>query len=149
MDLLVNKTAHHNYEILETFEAGIRLSGYEVKTLKAKHGSLKESYVTHKDGFLRLVKCHIPLYQSGHALYENFDVYRQRDLLLHKKQIQKLSEELKQKGKSLIPLRIYLKGNLIKLEIALARGKKKYDKRNDLKDRTTKREVERIIKNSL
>lgn len=148
MDLLLNKTARHNYEILDTFEAGIQLHGHEVKTLRAKHGSLKEAYITNQAEILQLVKCHIPPYQPGHAKYENVDTYRPRTLLLHKKQIQKLSEELKQKGKSLIPLRIYLKGNLIKLEFALARGKKKHDKRQDLRDRTSKRDAERAIKNS-
>lgn len=148
MNLLVNKNARRNYEILDIYEAGIQLQGHEVKTLRAKHGSLKEAYITNQGEILQLVKCHIPPYQPGHTRYENIDTYRPRKLLLHKKQIQKLSSELRQKGRSLIPLRIYLKGNLIKLELALARGKKQHDKRHDLKNRTSKRDAERAIKNN-
>jgi SsrA-binding protein len=148
MDLLLNKTAHHNYEVLEKIEAGLKLTGSEVKTLRGKHGSLKEAYVTIKNNELWLIKCHVPHYQPGHPEYENLDTYNPRKLLLNKKQIDSLGEKLKQKGLSIIPLRIYLNHNLIKIEIALARGKKKFDKRNDLKERTTKREVERVLKNN-
>jgi SsrA-binding protein len=148
MNLLVNKTASRNYEILDKFEAGLQLTGSEVKTLRLKHGSLKEAYVTIKNNELWLIKCHIPHYQPGHVYYENLDTYNSRKLLLHKKQITSLGEKLKQQGLSIIPLRIYLSHNLVKIEIALAKGKKNYDKRNDMKDKTAKREAQRTIKNS-
>jgi SsrA-binding protein len=146
MDLLVNKKIRHNYEILEKIEAGIELLGTEVKSLRKKHGSLKESYIKEINNELFLVSAHIPPYQKTHALYKDFDSYRERKLLLHKKEIEKLKESQKQKGLTLVPVRIYGKGNLIKLELAVARGKKLHDKRADLKKRTAKREAERAMK---
>ena len=147
MNLLVNKKIRHNYEILESLEVGIELLGTEVKSLRQKHGSLKESYIKEKNNEVFLVSCHIPPFQPGHKIYENFDSYRKRKLLLHKKQIEKLREKTKQRGLTLVPVRIYEKGNLIKLELAVARGKKLHDKRADLKNRTAKREAERAMKN--
>lgn len=147
MNLLVNKKLHHSYEVLETLEAGLKLDGSEVKTLRAKHGSLKEAYIT-IDNEVFLVSCHLPHFQPGHKKYENVDTYRRRKLLLHKKQIQKLKEKIKQKGLTIVPVRIYEKGNLIKIEIAIARGKQLHDKRSDMKNRTSKREAERAIKNT-
>lgn len=146
MNLLVNKFAKRNYEILDTYEAGIKLSGWEVKTLRQKHGSIKESYVT-IDNQVFLVNAHLPLFQANQKIYEGADPYQKRKLLLSRKQIEKLKSELKQKGLSVIPMRIYEKGNLIKIEIAVGRGKKQHDKRADLKNRTSKREAERAIKN--
>lgn len=148
MNLLVNKKLHHSYEVLETFEAGLQLNGSEVKSLRAKHGSLKEAYITTNNNEVFLTSCHLPHFQAGHKQYENADTYRQRKLLLHKKQIKKLKEKTKQRGLTLVPVRIYTKKNLIKIEIAIARGKKLHDKRADLKNRTSKREAERAIKNN-
>jgi SsrA-binding protein len=148
MNLLVNKKLHHSYEVIDTIEAGIKLNGSEVKSLRQKHGSLKEAYISVIDNEVFLVSCHIPPYQAGHKIYENIDTYRKRKLLLQKKQIEKLKDKTKQKGLTLVPVRIYEKGNLIKIEIAVARGKKLHDKRADLKNRTAKREAERAMKNN-
>ena len=145
MNLLVNKKASFNYDIFEKFEAGIQLVGSEVKSLRKKHGSIKESYVT-VDTEVFLKNVHIPLYQAGHTMYKGFDPYQNRKLLLSKKEIKKIKEALKQKGYTIIPLKIYTKGSYIKIEIALARGKKKFDKRNSMKKQTAKREVERAMK---
>ncbi len=147
MNLLVNKKLHHSYEVLETFEAGLKLTGNEVKSLRAKHGSLKEAYIITHNGEMFLSSCHIPHFQAGHKMYEHADTYHKRKLLLHKKQIEKLREKTKQKGLTLVPVRIYTKGDYIKIEIALVRGKKLHDKRADMKKRTAKREAERAMKN--
>ncbi len=145
MTLLSNKKAKFDYEIIERFEAGMKLSGFEVKSLRAQHGSLKESYVTVNDEVF-LVGAHIPPYQAHHAHHESYDTYRKRKLLLHTKEIQKLREALKQKGLTIVPLSIYTKANLIKIEIAIARGKKQHNKRNTLKERSTRRDAERAMK---
>jgi SsrA-binding protein len=132
---------------MDTFEAGIKLAGWEVKTLRKKHGSIKESYITiNNEAFL--INAHLPLFQPNQKIYEGVDPYQKRKLLLSRKQIEKLKTSLKQKGLAIIPLRIYEKGNLIKIEIAIGKGKKQHDKRSDLKDRTSKREAERAIKNN-
>lgn len=146
MNLLSNKRAKFNYEILESFEAGIKLTGSEVKTLRKKQGSLKEAYIKVDDEVF-LVAAHIPPFQSGHKDMETYDPYQQRKLLLNKKQIEKIRASLKQKGLTVVPLSIYSKANLIKIEIAIARGKKQHDKRNTLKNRTSKRDAERAMKN--
>jgi SsrA-binding protein len=145
MNLLVNKKAKFNYEILESFEAGMKLSGSEVKSLRKKDGSLREAYVTIDDE-VWLIGAHIPPFQAGHTMYESYDSYRKRKLLLNKKEIEKIKTSLKQKGLTIVPIRIYDKGGLIKAEIAIARGKQKQDKRNTLKDRASKRDVLRAIK---
>ncbi|MCA9352738.1 SsrA-binding protein SmpB [Patescibacteria group bacterium] len=146
MNLLVNKQVNRNYEITHTYEAGIRLAGFEVKTLRNKHGSINESYVTVGDEVF-LVGAHFPLYQPGHKEQEGIDPYQPRKLLLAKKEIEKLRSAQKEQGLTVVPLRIYEKGNLIKIEIAIARGKKLHDKRKALKDRTAKREAQRAMKN--
>ncbi len=146
MNLLVNKTARRSYEILETLEAGIKLSGWEVKTLRKKHGSLKEAYIT-TDSEIWLVNTYIPHFQPNQPTQENDDPYQKRKLLVSKKQFHDLKSALKQKGLTIIPLRIYEKGQLLKIEIGLAKGKKLYDKRKDLKDRAMKRDADRAMKN--
>ncbi len=145
MNLLVNKKLSHSYEIIDTLEAGIKLTGSEVKSLRQKHGSLKEAYITGTDE-LFLVSCHIPHYQGGHKMYENADTYRKRKILLHKKQIEALKQKTQERGLTIAPVRIYEKGNLIKIEIALVRGKKLHDKRNDMRAKTARREAERTLK---
>ncbi|MFT7328388.1 MAG: SsrA-binding protein [Crocinitomicaceae bacterium] len=147
MNLLVNKTVRRGYEIIETLEAGIKLAGWEVKTLRKKHGSLKEAYVT-VDHEVWLVNCYIPLFQPGQKIYEGADPYQKRKLLLSGKQIQNLKSFQKQQGLTVVPMRIYAKGQLLKIEIAVAKGKKLHDKRKTLKDQTSKREAERAIKNN-
>jgi len=146
MKLLVNKHAQRNYEILKTYSAGIKLSGQEVKSLRQQHGSLKEAYIKMQQE-LFLVNCHIPPFQGGHADMQSYDPYQARKLLLTKKEIQDIASQTHEKGLTIIPLSIYTKGDYIKIDIATARGKKLYDKRNDLKERSMKRDTDRIIKN--
>ena len=146
MDLLVHKTVHRNYHILERFEAGMVLSGAEVKSLRKKQGSLKEAYVKIREDYLELVNAHIPPYQAGHAAMQHYQALQARKLLLSKKELLQLQKAIKIKGSTLVPLRIYLKGKLIKLEIAVAQGKKLYDKRNDLKEKSTRRDMDRVMK---
>jgi len=146
MDLLVHKNAHRSYHILERFEAGISLSGTEVKSLRQKHGSLREAYIkVNSDGAL-LVQAHIPAYQGKQPYLENYQSLIPRKLLLKKQELKQIREALHQQGQTIIPLRIYLAKNLIKVELAIARGKKLFDKRNDLKNRTAQREIHRAIK---
>jgi len=145
MNLLVNKTVRRSYEIIDTLEAGIKLAGWEVKTLRKKHGSLKEAYVT-VDAEVWLANSYIPLYQPGHTENDGRDPYQKRKLLLSRKQIESLKSSQKQKGLTIVPMRIYEKGQLLKIEIAVARGKKLHDKRKTMKDRTSKRDAERAIK---
>lgn len=145
MNLLVNKTVKRSYEITETFEAGIKLVGWEVKTLRQKHGSLKEAYVT-VDNEVWIVNCYLPIFQPKQKMYEGTDPYQKRKLLLSRKQIEKLKASQKQQGFTIIPIRIYEKGQLIKIEIAVAKGRKLHDKRKTLKDQTSKRDAERAMK---
>lgn len=145
MNLLVNKTVRRSYEIIETLEAGIKLAGWEVKTLRKKHGSLKEAYITINEE-VWLVNTYIPLFQPNQPQQESADPYNKRKLLLSKKQITSLKTSLKEKGLTIVPMRIYEKGQLLKIEIAVAKGKKNYDKRKDMKDRTSKRDADRAIK---
>lgn len=146
MNLLVNKTVRRSYEIIETLEAGIKLAGWEVKTLRKKHGSLKEAYISIDDE-VWLVNTYIPLYQPTQPQQESADPYRKRKLLISKKQREQMQASQKQKGLTIVPIRIYEKGQLLKIEIAIAKGKKLYDKRQDLKNRTSKRDAERAVKN--
>lgn len=149
--LLNNKKARFNYEILDTLEAGIKLKGWEVKSLREKKGSLAESYIRFqtKENAFFLVSAHIPPYQAENKGIGEKDPYRPRKLLLHKKEIEKLQQELKQKGLTLIPLDIHTQGRYLKMDIALARGKKKADKRKTLRDRAVKRDIARIMKQSV
>lgn len=143
MNLVVNKTVHHNYEILEQFEAGMKLLGSEVKSLRQKNGSLREAYVKVKEGRLVLTNAYVPPFQNHADLY---DPYRERLLLLHKKEVMKIRHLLKQGGVTIVPVRIYATKRFIKIEIAIARGKKKHDKRNELKKRAITRDIERELK---
>jgi SsrA-binding protein len=151
MKLLVNnKRAGFDYEIIEPFEAGMILFGHEAKSLKLGNGSLKGSFISlehrkkGKDPEVFLKKCFIPLFTKA-ASVKDYDPERDRKLLLNKKQIAYLSGKKGEQGIALIPLKIYDKHNFVKLEFALARGKKKYDKREDIK----KREVDRYAKRAL
>lgn len=146
MNLLVNKTVRRSYEIIDSLEAGLKLTGWEVKTLRKKHGSLKEAYIT-IDTEVWLTNAYFPLFQPNQPQQESADPYQKRKLLLSKKQIDSLKSSLKQKGLTIVPMRIYEKGQLLKIEIAVAKGKKLHDKRRDLKDRTSKRDAERVMKN--
>lgn len=139
-----NRRASFDYEIVERFEAGIALSGTEVRSLRDGGGQLTDSFVLIRGGQATLRGFHIKPYVNGSIF--NTDPDRNRLLLLHKKQIRYLDEQTAQKGMTIIPLRIYFKGSLVKAEIALARGKKHWDKRQSMAERDAKREIERAIK---
>lgn len=144
--LISNKFAHTNYEALETYRAGIVLHGYEVKSIKQGHGSLKESYIIQEDGELFLVKAHIPAYQPANTS-PTYDPYRKRKILLSRPEIRTLIAQKQTSGLSLIPVRMYTHQNLVKIEIILARGKNKHDKRNDIKKRDLERDLGYRLKN--
>lgn len=143
--LLVNKNVSREYETLDTFQAGLQLLGTEVKTLKAKQGSINESFVITENGELFLVKAHIPAAQINNAP-KGFDPYRKRKLLLTKKELQDIVKKKETAGLTVVPKMVFLKDRLIKAELALVRGKNKRDKRQDLKSRDAKREMERTLK---
>ena len=143
-----NKTAYHNYEILENFEAGISLLGSEVKAIREGRISLKESYAEVRDGDIVLVKCHISPYESANIF--NHDPLRVRRLLLHKREIRRLTGKIRERGLTLIPTKIMFNDRgKVKIELGLARGKREYEKRDVLKKRDTDREIRAEIKKSL
>jgi len=137
-----NKKAFHDYEILETIEAGMVLLGTEVKSLRQGKANLKDSYAKIKRNEVHLYGLHISAY--SHATYDNHEPERVRKLLLHKFEIQRLYGKTQEKGFSLIPLKIYFKKSNAKVELGLARGKKLYDKRESLKRKEETRELERV-----
>ena len=143
--LLHNRRANFDYEILEKFEAGIKLQGFEVKSLKQKQGSLDGAYVTIESGEVFLINMHIPPFQPANAP-DDYDPYRKRKLLLTKKEINKLVGKDQEKGLTIVPIKLYNARNLVKVEVAVARGKKKYDKREALKKKAIKRDIERTLK---
>lgn len=145
MILLKNKKAGPNYEFIEKFEAGIKLFGFEVKSLKNKRGSLEGGYATTKNGEAFVLNLEIPPYQAGNTPKE-YESRRERKLLLTKKEIARFAGLEKQKGLTIVPISVYTKGNKIKLELAVAKGKKKYDKREDIKKRDTLRDTQRELK---
>lgn len=145
MDLLRHKKAHLNYEILEQFEAGIELSGTEVKSVRAQQGSLEGAHVVVRGGEAYLVGATIPPYQPANTAKE-YDPEHPRRLLLHKKELAELLGAESRKGLTIVPISMYNKGRKIKMAIAIARGKKKFDKREDLKKRDTDREMQRTLK---
>jgi SsrA-binding protein len=139
-----NRKAYHDFTIEETLEAGMLLTGTEVKSLRDGKANLKDSYVIVKDSAVFLLNCHISPYTHGNIM--NHDPLRTRKLLLHKKEITRIQAKAAQKGYSLIPLKIYFKGSHAKVEIGLARGKKQYEKRDSIKKREADREIERAMK---
>ena len=139
-----NKKALHDYFIVQKFEAGLALTGTEVKSLRAGRANLKDSYVILKDGEAFLFGAHISPYSHGNL--ENHDPERTRKLLLHRKEIEKLKKETTEKGLTVVPLRLYFKGAKVKAEIAVVRGKKQYDKRETEKKREADRETAAAIK---
>ncbi len=142
-----NRKAYHDYFIQESYEAGLSLVGTEVKSLRQGKANLKESYAIIKDGEVFLLNCHISPYSHGNI--ENHDPVRTRKLLLHKKEISKLWAKTSQQGLTLIPLKLYFKNGKAKVEIGLAKGKRQYEKRDSIKEREAKREVERHMKKTL
>lgn len=143
-DLVKNRTASFNYEILETFESGIVLKGTEIKSLRDHGGNLQEAYIKVVKDELWLVGCSIAPYRFGNI--QNHEEKRERKLLMHKREINELKDATQKKGLTVIPLNIYLKAGKAKLKIAICRGKKLADKRSSIKERDQKREVQRAIK---
>ncbi len=139
-----NKKAWHDYFIDEKFEAGIELSGTEVKSLRAGRVNLKDSYCSVKDGELFALGVHISPYEQGNIF--NRDPLRPKKLLMHKREILRLFGKVQEKGYSLIPLSLYFKGSRVKMELGLCRGKKLYDKREDMAKASAKRDMERAMK---
>ena len=146
MTLIQNKKAYFNYEILEKIEAGIELLGFEVKSLKKGQGSLEGAHITIRGSEAFIIAMNIPPYQVNNTPTD-YDPLRNRKLLLTKKELKNLEKEENQKGLTIVPLLVYNKGSKIKLEIAIVRGKKKYDKRETIKKRDTDREINRSLKN--
>tara|TARA_B000000441_G_C21529013_1_gene224927 strand:+ start:96 stop:545 length:450 start_codon:yes stop_codon:yes gene_type:complete len=139
-----NRKAFHEYNILETFEAGLELKGSEVKSIREGKASLKQAYILIRKGEAWLRGTHIQSY--SHTGFEGHEPVRDRKLLLHKKEIQKINSKLAEKGLTAVPTKLYFKGGLIKLEFGLAKGKKLYDKRDTKKKRDVERDIQRALK---
>jgi len=146
--IIKNKNAYFSYQILEKLEAGVSLIGQEVKSIKSGRISLKGAYVSVRNNEVFLINCTIPPYQPANAP-KNYDQTRPRKLLLKKKEIKYLIGKTKEKGLTLVPLKVYTKKGKIKIEIGLAKGKKKIDKREKIKKRDVEREIRRTLKEEL
>jgi SsrA-binding protein len=142
-DVASNRRARHTYEILERFEAGLELTGSEVKSLRAGGAQIAEAYAAVEGGEAWLRGAHIPPYEPAAA--QNHEPERPRKLLLHKREIERLAGQSQKKGLTVVPLRIYFKGPRAKAEIALARGKEQRDRRRELRDRDQQREIDRAL----
>lgn len=142
-----NKKAYHDYFIDEKYECGIELYGTEVKSVRMGHCSIKEAFVRIENGQVMVYGMHINPYERGNIF--NKDPLRPRRLLMHRREIDKLFGKIREKGFALVPLQVYLKGSLVKVEIGLARGKKLYDKREAMARKDQKRELERDYKQRL
>ncbi|GIX44522.1 MAG: SsrA-binding protein [Candidatus Sumerlaea sp.] len=145
--IATNRRAHHDYHILDTIEAGLVLTGTEVKSLRAGKASLAEAYAGFERGEAYLYNMFINPYEKGNRY--NHAERRPRKLLLHRSEINRLIGQVSQKGYTLVPLRLYFRGQHAKVELGLARGKKSYDKREDIKERDLKRELDRAMKDAL
>lgn len=143
-ELVSNRRATFNFEIMETFEAGIVLQGTEIKSLRDSGGSLQEAYVAILDGELWLIGCSISPYRFGNVY--NHEDRRDRKLLMHKREIARLKVATQEKGFTIIPLSLYLKEGRVKIRIATAKGKKNFDKREAIKERDEKRNMQKMLK---
>ena len=141
-----NRSAYHDYSVLEKFEAGIVLSGDEVKSVKLGNANLKDSFILNENGSLVIKNMHISVYEKKDG-FSNADTRRDRKLLMHKLEILRLTQKVERKGLTLIPLKMYLTGALIKVELGLCQGKHTFDKKKDLMEKDNKRLLEREIKN--
>lgn len=139
-----NKKAYHDFFILDTYEAGIALHGTEVKSLRMGKCSIKESFIRIENGEIFIYGMHVSPYEKGNIF--NKDPLRVKKLLLHKSEINKMLGKVKEKGMSVVPLKVYFKGSLVKVEIGLAKGKKLYDKRDDIAKKDQQREAQRDFK---
>jgi SsrA-binding protein len=142
--IVTNRRARREYSIEETYEAGLVLTGSEIKSVRAARVNLQDSYVTIREGEAWLLNCHIAPYEQ--ASHQNHEPKRERKLLLHRRQINQLAGKVQAKGYTIVPLRLYLKDNRAKVEIALAKGKKLYDKREALAKRQAERDIERALR---
>ena len=142
-----NRKARHDYHIEETVEAGIALVGTEVKSLRMGRLSLRDSYAQVKNGEVFLYNAHISPYDPADKF--NHDPLRPRRLLLHKREIHRILEKAEEKGYTLVPLKMYFKRGLAKVELAVARGKREYDKRQDIAERDARRDIARALKNKI
>ena len=142
--IAANKKAWHDYFVEEKYEAGIELAGTEVKSIRLGQINLKDSYCTFKDGELFVRGMHISPYEKGNIF--NRDPLRPKKLLMHKSEIRKLVGKIAEKGYTVVPVEVYFKGSLVKVDIALAKGKKQYDKRQDIAKKDMRREAERDFK---
>lgn len=140
----VNRRAYHDYTVLETYEAGIVLKGTEIKAIREGRINIRDAYAHHAEGELWLYNCHIAPYSKGGP--HNHPPTRPRKLLLHRKQIDEIIGSLTQKGMTLVPLRVYIKGRLAKVELGLVRGKRQYEKREALREREAQEEIARYMK---
>ena len=145
--IATNRKARHQYHFHDTYEAGLVLMGSEIKSIRAGRVSLQQGFVLFEDGEAWLVNVHIAQYDP--ASKQNHDPKRRRKLLLHRREIDRLQSRVQEKGYTVVPVRLYLKDGRAKVEIALARGKKLYDKRRTIAERDSKRQVERALKERL
>ncbi len=139
-----NKKAYHDFFIEEKYEAGIELMGTEVKSIRNSRVNLREGYIKVENGEVLLYNVHVSTYEQGNRY--NHDPLRTRKLLMHRREINRLFGKVKEKGYTLVPLQMYIKKGLIKVEVGLARGKKKHDKREVIAEKTAQREIERAFK---
>ena len=144
MEIAVNRKARFNYEIVEDFEAGIALTGTEVKSLRAKKVNISDGYVLIRDHAVQLINCRIEPYEKGNIM--NHEPLRPRNLLLKKKEIDRLRGKMHERGYALLPLKMYFKGRYVKLLIGLGKGKKSHDKRQTIRERDIRRDTEREMK---
>jgi SsrA-binding protein len=142
--LAENRRARHEYEIIQVFQAGIELLGTEVKSIRQRKVNLKDSFAKIEDKQLWLWNCHIAVYDFGNRF--NHEPTRRRRLLMHRNEIFKINQQIKEKGLTLVPLRMYMKKNWVKLDIALAKGKKLYDKRESKIKHETTRQLDKLVK---
>ena len=142
--VVTNRKAYHNYHIQDSVEAGIALTGTEIKSIRAGRVSLGDAYVRPEGGELWLLNAHVARYEAGS--YLSHEPKRPRKLLLHRKQIDSLTSKVQEKGLTLVPLKLYIKDSIAKVEVALGKGKKLYDKRETIIRRETEREIGRAIK---
>lgn len=144
MSIAVNRAARHEYTVLESYECGIELFGTEIKSIRNGSVNLKESWADIQNGEVFVYGMHISPYEKGNIF--NRDPFRVRKLLLHRKEINKLAGKIKQEGLTLVPLSLYFKGQRVKLELGLCKGKKLYDKREDMAKRDAQRNMDRAMK---
>lgn len=142
---IYNRKAKHDYFIEDTYEAGIALTGTEIKSIRMGNANIKDSYGIIKNNEVFLLNMFVSEYTEGNMF--NHNVTRTRKLLLHKKEIKKISEKVDTQGLTLIPLKLYFKNNILKVELGVCRGKKNYDKRESLKERDIKRNIDKQLKN--